>query len=129
MGVVESKKSRKFSNQVLDFFLNSEGDLRVGDSTMNIHSDLSDEVLSPPKENFLPPVISEDLMPIFNSTPLVKPMRPKSKLGDNPSLTTGLNQLAEDHAKKQALCDKLAKQAAEMKERDIELTKLLNETP
>jgi len=114
----------------LEMFEEMLRDLRVGDSTMNIHSDLSDEVLSPPKENFLPPVISEDLMPIFNSTPLVKPMRPKSKLADkHPSLTTGLNQLAEDHAKKQALCDKLAKQAAEMKERDIELTKLLNETP
>ena len=118
---------------------------------MNIHSDLSDEISSPPKENFLPPVISEDLMPIFNSTPLVKPMRPNqslktdptsttpnikkfqklfmSKLADNPSLTTGLNELSKDHAMKQALCDKLAKQAAEMKERDIELTKLLNETP
>jgi len=79
--------------------------------------------------------------PIYSSTPLAR-VKPKSKLGDRlsqvenkVSMTTGLMQLANEHRHGEVLCREMAEQAAElkmrseeMKERDHQISKLLDKS-
>lgn len=59
--------------------------------------------------------------PLFNSTPM-NPIKPAGKV----SMTTGLLHLAQEHATHEALCQELAAQASAMKERDEEISQMLN---